>query len=73
MIKKAMISLDHWLSEHKMQTKMVLQIHDELLFEAPESELDRLIPTIRSMMESAMELIVPLRVEISIGKNWKEC
>jgi DNA polymerase I len=73
MIKRAMISLDSWLAHHKLQTKMVLQIHDELLFEAPESELDLLLPTVRTMMESAMELIVPLRVEISVGKNWKEC
>jgi len=73
MIKKAMICLDRWLSEHKLQTKMVLQIHDELLFEAPESELDVLLPTVRTMMESAMKLIVPLRVEINVGKNWKEC
>ncbi len=73
MIKKAMISIDHWLSLHKLQTKMLLQIHDELLFEAPESELELLLPTIRTMMESVMELIVPLRVEISVGKNWKEC
>ncbi len=73
MIKKAMISLDQWLAQHHMRTKMVLQIHDELLFEAPESEVDLLLPTIRSMMESVMELSVPLRVEISIGKNWKEC
>jgi DNA polymerase-1 len=73
MIKKAMISLDAWLAHHSLQTKMVLQIHDELLFEAPESELDLLLPTVRTMMESAMKLIVPLRVEISVGKNWKEC
>lgn len=73
MIKKAMISLDQWLIDQHMQTKMVVQIHDELLFEAPESELDTLVPVVRSMMESAMKLIVPLRVEISIGKNWKEC
>jgi DNA polymerase-1 len=73
MIKIAMIRLDNWLRTEKMQTKMVLQIHDELLFEAPESELDKLLPHVRSFMESAMELIVPLRVEISVGKNWKEC
>lgn len=73
MIKKAMISLDHWIAQHKLRTKMVLQIHDELLFEAPESEVDVLLPAIRTMMESVMELNVPLRVEISVGKNWKEC
>jgi DNA polymerase-1 len=73
MIKMAMIALNNWLLKEKLQTKMVLQIHDELLFETPESELDRLLPHVRSFMESAMELIVPLRVEISVGKNWKEC
>jgi DNA polymerase-1 len=73
MIKKAMLSLDKFLLHNNLQTKMVLQIHDELLFEAPESELDLLLPTVRTMMESAMELTVPLRVEISVGKNWKEC
>ena len=73
MIKMAMIRLNGWLLKEKMETKMVLQIHDELLFEAPESELDVLLPHVRSFMESSMELIVPLRVEISVGKNWKEC
>lgn len=72
-IKMAMISIDQWLIEQKMQTKMIVQIHDELLFEAPSSELDRLIPMVRSTMESVMQLLVPLKVEISIGKNWKEC
>ena len=73
MIKTAMIALHRWLIQEKMQTKMVLQIHDELVFEAPEHELDILLPRVRSSMESAMDLIVPLRVEISVGKNWKEC
>ena len=73
MIKIAMIRLDEWLLKKKMQTKMVLQIHDELLFETPESELDVLLPHVKTFMESAMDLIVPLRVEISVGKNWKEC
>jgi len=72
-IKKAMIEIDAWLVENKLQTKMALQIHDELIFEAPEKELDRLIPAVRSKMEGAIDLIVPLKVDISIGKNWKEC
>ena len=73
MIKIAMIRLDAWMQKKKLQAKMVLQIHDELLFEAPESELDVLLPHVKTFMESAMELTVPLRVEISVGKNWKEC
>jgi len=72
-IKMAMIDIDSWLSENKLKTKMVLQIHDELIFETPKEELDLLIPAIRSKMEGVIELIVPLSVDISIGKNWKEC
>ncbi len=72
-IKKAMIDLDHTFKTQRIQTKMILQIHDELLFEAPESEVDIVIPLIRSHMENAMKLVVPLKVEISVGKNWKEC
>lgn len=73
MIKMAMISLDTWLREQNLQTMMILQIHDELLFEAPQEELPVVIPAIRYAMESVMSLSVPLRVEINIGKNWKEC
>jgi DNA polymerase-1 len=72
-IKMAMISLDRWLYTHAMQTKMVLQIHDELLFEVPESEVNTVLPIIRTTMESVMPLCVPLKVDINIGKNWKEC
>jgi DNA polymerase-1 len=73
MIKKAMISVDSWLTENKMKTMMILQVHDELIFEAPEEELSQVVPAIRKIMESAMDFVVPLRVDISIGKNWKEC
>lgn len=72
-IKMAMISIDHFLLQEKMRTMMVLQIHDELLFEAPEEELPRLLPIIRDRMEHVMALDVPLRVDINVGKNWKEC
>ncbi len=73
MIKMAMISLDSWLREQKLHTMMILQIHDELLFEAPEEEIPVVIPAVRYAMESVMSLSVPLRVEINIGKNWEEC
>ena len=72
-IKIAMISMDRWLYSQKLQTKMILQIHDELLFEAPQDEVDTVIPVIRSTMESVMPLCVPLKVDMSVGKNWKEC
>jgi DNA polymerase-1 len=72
-IKMAMIGVDAWLCQHRKKTKMILQIHDELLFEVPVEELDALLPAIKSIMESVLPLCVPLKVEISIGKNWKEC
>ncbi len=72
-IKMAMIAIDHALVHDAMRTMMVLQIHDELLFEAPEEELERLLPLIKEKMENVMSLAVPLRVDINVGKNWKEC
>ncbi len=73
LIKKAMLHIDQWLSDEKMQTKMVLQIHDELLFEVPDHEVEKLRLGVKERMEQVMQLSVPLIVEIGIGKNWKEC
>ena len=72
-IKIAMIRIDSWLAEKQMKSSMVLQIHDELIFEALDSELDVLQEGVKSRMEGVFELKVPLTVQISIGKNWKEC
>jgi DNA polymerase-1 len=51
---------------------MLLQVHDELLFEVPEAELTILDPLAREVMESAMTLAVPLKVDIKIGRDWSE-
>jgi len=51
---------------------MILQVHDELVLEAPEEEVDRLIPMIREEMEGAYPLRVPLKVDINQGVNWDE-
>lgn len=73
-IKMAMIAVDNVLKSKKYRTKMLLQIHDELLFEMPDEEKEELIPRIQEAMEQVMpELKVPLKVDIGIGKNWKEC
>jgi DNA polymerase-1 len=71
-IKIAMIRLKKKLTEKGMRAKMILQVHDELLFELPESEVNSLIPHIREAMESAVELSVPLKVDIGYGKNWAD-
>jgi DNA polymerase-1 len=73
LIKMAMIQVDHYLRTHPTQGKMILQIHDELLFECPEDEVQRLTTNVKKIMEGIFDLSVPLIVDISIGKNWGEC
>ena len=68
LIKLAMIQLHHRLAEYGAQ--MILQVHDELLFEVPEEECDEVSALVREEMEGAIELDVPLRVEIGIGASW---
>ncbi|MDR9367128.1 MAG: DNA polymerase I [Balneolaceae bacterium] len=69
-IKLAMINIHHWLKENNKQSRMLLQVHDELIFEIHESELDSVPDKIVELMESAFELDVPLKVEAGIGENW---
>lgn len=73
MIKMAMIQVDAYLKKHPDEGKMILQIHDELLFETPDKEADRLAHEVKNLMEGVFTLNVPLIVNISIGKNWGEC
>jgi DNA polymerase-1 len=69
-IKKAMITLDAALTDLDVRTRMILQVHDELVFEVPEEELDLIPSIVRSHMVNAMPLSVPLEVEIKIGHDW---
>lgn len=71
-IKRAMIRIDEWLNTQGLNTKMVMQVHDELVFEVPTQELANLKPTLTSMMTDVPELSVPLMVEVAHGKNWDE-
>lgn len=73
LIKMAMIQVDALLKAHPEEGMMILQIHDELLFETPEDEAKRLSVKVKKTMEGIFELNVPLVVDISIGKNWGEC
>ena len=72
-IKKAMLDIDTRLSKRPGEAAMILQIHDELIFESPDEELDELAILVRDAMENAVHLELPLIVDIHIGKNWKEC
>lgn len=72
MIKLAMIDVHRKLQQHCFKTKLLLQIHDELLFEVPDDELERVIPLAKESMECALKLDVPIKVNIQYGVNWME-
>jgi DNA polymerase I len=72
LIKLAMIHIDQRLAEEKFEAKMILQVHDELLFEAPPKEKSRLEKLVREEMEGVHKLAVPLVVEIGSGPNWRD-
>jgi DNA polymerase I len=71
-IKVAMINIDRALRDEKLQTRMLLQVHDELVFEVPAEELDRVTELVRYEMENAVELDLPLKVDIGAGENWAQ-
>jgi DNA polymerase-1 len=71
-IKIAMINIHKKLITENWQSKMLLQVHDELVFDVHNSELDKIKPLIKHEMENAFKLVVPLEVELGVGKNWLE-
>lgn len=71
-IKKSMIEIAKKLEQEKMQTKMIIQVHDELVFDVPNNEKEKIEKIIKDIMENVCELSVPLNVEIAYGKNWRE-
>ena len=72
LIKLAMIAIDARLARERLEAKMILQVHDELLFEAPEKETQALTELVRDEMENVYKLAVPLVVEIGVGANWRD-
>jgi DNA polymerase-1 len=71
-IKRAMIVVDDWLSRESRSARLIMQVHDELVFEVPEAEIEALRGAIIRIMESAATLTVPLRVDSGVGRNWDE-
>jgi len=67
-----MIQIHDWLNAEKLKTRMILQVHDELLFDVPADELAYVEPKIKALMEGAMTLDVPVLVESGKGNNWLE-
>jgi DNA polymerase-1 len=72
LIKVAMIRIDGALRERGLKSRMTLQVHDELVFEVPENEVDSLQSLVREHMEKAHPLAVPLLVEMGVGSNWRD-
>ena len=73
LIKLAMLAIHRRLNESTLRSKMLLQIHDELIFEVPPDEIDEMSELVTSEMASVMQLAVPLKVDIKLGDNWAEC
>ena len=71
-IKLAMIDVDNWLSSAELESRMIMQVHDELVLEVPEAELDKVIEGLRNRMAGAAKLDVPLIVDVGVGDNWDE-
>lgn len=71
-IKMAMLNIAKWLKDEKINARMIMQVHDELVFEASETELAEITEGIRYHMTEVVKLIVPLRVSVGIGDNWNK-
>jgi DNA polymerase-1 len=71
LIKLAMIAVEKWLLEQKIGTRMVMQVHDELVLEVPESELKLIKMELPRLMSGVAKLDVPLEVETGVGSNWE--
>lgn len=72
LIKLAMIELDRRLPEEKFKSKMILQVHDELLFEGPETEIPKLTKLAKEVMEGVHQFTVPILVDTKVGHNWRD-
>jgi DNA polymerase-1 len=72
LIKKAMINIHDRIGKANLRTKTILQVHDELLFEVPEDEIDLVRPMVKEEMEGVHPLDVPLKVDVKVGRNWDE-
>jgi DNA polymerase-1 len=71
-IKVAMINIAHRLATERLKTRMLLQVHDELVFDVPLAEFENVKALVREEMEGAVDISVPLLVEVGSGKNWRE-
>lgn len=71
-IKRAMIAIDHWLQKEQPPVRMIMQVHDELVFEVQRDALDSATAQIKALMEGCFSLDVPLQVDVGVGENWDQ-
>jgi DNA polymerase-1 len=71
-IKRAMIAVDSWLAASGAGARLIMQVHDELVLEVADAELEAIVPQVRRLMADAAELRVPLKVDVGSGRNWDE-
>ena len=72
LIKLAMIAVDRWIQEDSPGTRLVMQVHDELVLEVPDAEADLVRSRVPALMAGVAQLRVPLLVELGVGANWDE-
>ena len=72
MIKVAMINIHNWMKEERLQSKMILQVHDELVFDVLNDELDIIQTKVPEFMKTAIKMEVPMDVGVGLGNNWLE-
>jgi DNA polymerase-1 len=72
LIKLAMIAVQSWIEQNKLETIMLLQVHDELVLEVPQHELELVKQQLPLLMTGVAQLKVPLLVEVGVGANWEE-
>jgi DNA polymerase-1 len=70
LIKMAMIAVDRWLADKRLKSRLIMQVHDELVLEVPDAELDTVKRELPRLMGSVAELAVPLVVDVGAGPNW---
>jgi DNA polymerase-1 len=71
-IKIAMVNIHEWMRKNQLKSRMIMQVHDELIFDVHKDEEKELKPKVVELMENAVALEVPMQVEIGVGKNWLE-
>ena len=72
LIKLAMLGIDKWLTEKKLASRIILQVHDELVLEVPVLEIEEITRGVDVLMGGVAKLKVPLRVDVGTGENWAE-